>query len=105
MMRLVSSPLTPCAEPAMQEQWKGTGQCQRPQLLMLPTAVLLLLQKPILLSSTTCLVLGPSSFVDTTRAATSAKEQQHQALQVCDLSHSEQHPQGILVVRGFAQLL
>lgn len=57
---------------------RDSGQCQRPQLLMLPTAALLLLQKPILLSSTTCLVLEPSSFADTTRAATPAKEQQHQ---------------------------
>lgn len=35
---------------------RDSGHCQRPQLLTLPTAALLLLQQPILLSSTTSLV-------------------------------------------------
>lgn len=61
---------------------RNSGQCQRLQLLMLPTAALLLLQNLILLSSTTCLVLGPSSLADKTRAATPAKEQQDQ-LSMC----------------------
>lgn len=77
------------------------------RLLTLPTAALLLLQQPILLSSTTCLVLGPSSFADTTRAATPAKilllEQQH--LSVREFSQAEQQPQCILVVHASAQLL
>lgn len=48
MLSLVSSPLTPHAEPAIQEQWEGT------------------------------LILGSSSLAGTTRAATPAKEQQDQ---------------------------
>lgn len=77
MLRTVRSPLTPHAEPAIQEQWKGTLGSARDHGFVC-TAALLMLQKPILLSSTTCLVLGLSSFADTTRAATPAKEQQHQ---------------------------
>lgn len=77
MLRLVSSPLTPCAEPAIQEQWKETlGSAIDHSFLCCPLQPSSCYK--ILLSSTTCLVLGPSSSADTTRAATPAKEQEHQ---------------------------
>lgn len=56
----------------------GKGLWAVPETTASYAAALLLLQNLILLSSTTCLVLGPSSFADTTRAATPAKEQQGQ---------------------------